>query len=85
MKYKLKNIKAESNSEGLFTYAARTAWDETSLARIYDIVSAKLEGGEFMDVVSYDMVSFNPEDLTITVEIVIDPSDAYDEVGLDEE
>lgn len=61
------------------------AWEETSLSRLYGKIDASVEGGALVDIVSAKPVSFDPERLTLTIEIVMDISDLLEEHEDEEE
>lgn len=72
-------LKAVKNDQNLVTYQFDMPWDETSLSRLYDKIDAAIEGGGLADIVSTVPVSFDKENNTIRVEVVLDVSDIFEE------
>jgi hypothetical protein len=78
-------LKADKDSQNRVKYQFDMPWDETSLARLYDKIDETIEFGGLVDIVSAAPVSFNKENDTIRVEVVLDVSDIFEEIEEDEE
>jgi hypothetical protein len=72
-------LKEDKDSQNRVKYQVDMPWDETSLARLYDKMDATIEFGNLVDIVSAVPVSFNKENNTIRVEVVLDVSDIFEE------
>lgn len=72
-------LKADKDDQNHVKYQFDMPWDETSLSRLYDKIDAAIEGGGLADIVSTVPVSFDKENNTIRVEVVLDVSDIFEE------
>ena len=78
-------LKADKDEQNRVKYQFDMPWDETSLSRLYDKIDAAIEYGGLADIVSAVPVSFDKENDTIRVEVVLDVSDIFEEIEEDEE
>ena len=78
-------LKADKDEQNRVKYQFDMPWDETSLSRLYDKIDAAIEHGGLADIVSAVPVSFDKENDTIRVEVVLDVSDIFEEIEEDEE
>lgn len=78
-------LKEQADSNNHVKHSFEVAWEETSLSRLYGKIDASVEGGALVDIVSAKPVSFDPERLTLTIEIVMDISDLLEEHEDEEE
>ena len=78
-------LKEDKDEQNRVKYQFDMPWDETSLSRLYDKMDAAIERGGLADMVSAVPVSFNKENNTIRVEVVLDVSDIFEEIEEDEE
>jgi hypothetical protein len=72
-------IKDLVDSKNQFKHVIDVPWEQTSLSRLYDMVDATIQGGALIDIASVKPIEFNKESETITVEMVLDCSDLFQE------
>jgi hypothetical protein len=72
-------LKADKDEQNRVKYQFDMPWDETSLSLLYYKIDAEIEGGSLVDIVSAVPVSFDKENNTIRVEVVLDVSDIFEE------
>ena len=72
-------LKADKDEQNHVTYQFDMPWSETSIPRLYDKIDAAIEGGGLADIVSAIPISFDKENNTIRVEVVLDVSDIFEE------
>lgn len=72
-------IKDLIDSNNQFKHTMDVPWEQTSLSRLYDMVDATMQGGALIDIASVKPIEFNKEAETITVEMVLDCSDLFQE------
>lgn len=69
-------LKNKVDSNNCFNFIAYMPWNGTSLARLYDAVAEQIEGGCLIDIVKARPTAFDLEKEIITVEILLNCSDA---------
>jgi hypothetical protein len=80
----LYEVKQMLDAENRTNLTIELPWDQCHLARVYDHLDQSYEGGSLFDILSVTPVSFNKERETITINVLIDASDALDEYPEDE-
>ena len=75
-KIQLRELKDSNNH---FVWPTEVNWQETSLSRIYEHIDAQIEGGALVDIVSVKPLSFHLERGMMTLEVVLDVTDALEE------
>lgn len=64
-------------AENLVTLFFFVNWQETSLARLYDVLDQRVEGGSLADIVSAEPVTFDAEKETLQIKVVINVADIF--------
>lgn len=80
-KTQLRNLKDQNNH---FTWITEVNWQETSLSRLFEHIDAQIEGGALVDIVSVKPLAFDKEREMMTLEVVLNVTDAL-EVDEEEE
>ncbi|MDB4314487.1 hypothetical protein N9955_00500 [bacterium] len=76
---KLKELKEKANKENQLALTIEVNWQETSLSALYQFVEREIEIGELVDIVDAEPVGFEAD--MMTLKLVVDISDAWEEYG----